>query len=188
MRKYAAAALTILTALSLSGCGSGGGGSSSPPTKAVAAVYLFGNMSTNSKVAAIQSTFVVPTGILVNYSSPAPPGYLANTYPLRSGTIVPSGPVALTAAEITGSYNTASGKITISMVNQNGLDMRSSSIGPGTEIASIIYNLPAPGVIPVLPEPWEDPLVTVYQHRATLPVASVVMYPGFKLNFKVGYL
>jgi hypothetical protein len=187
MKKYAMAAF-IYSTLILAGCGGGENNSvATPATKAVTAVYLFGNMSSTSKITSVQTSLTVPSGLLVNYSSPAPAGYPANTYPLKSGFAVPSGPVRVAEADITGTFNTTTRNLSIYLLNQGGIALKSGSTGNGTEIARINYQLAAAGVIPTLPSPWEDSAVIVGQELATLPTPSATFLPGCKLNFLTTY-
>jgi len=173
----------------MAGCGGGGGGGgvAAPVTRAAAQVLLFGSMSSSSKVAAVQTSFVVPSGVLVNYSSPAPAGYPANTYPLKSGSVVPAGPVQVAASDLTGSYDTATGTLSISLLNSGRVALKSTTSGLGQEIAQVNFKLVTPGVLPSLPTPWQDAQVTVWQELATTPVVSVVTLPGFKLNLSASY-
>lgn len=186
-RGFVMLAATALFAVVMAGCGGGGGGSTAPVTKATAKVLLFGAMSSSSKVAAVQSSFPVPSGVLVNYSSPAPAGYPANTYPVRGGSIIPSGAVHVAASDLSGTYNTSTGLLSVNLLNSNRVALKSSTVGMGSEIATVSFRLVSPGVLPVLPEPWQDAQVTVWQELATPPVVSVVSLPGFKLNLATSY-
>lgn len=193
MKNYALCAFiySALT-LALAGCGghdNGGNNITIPPaaTKAITKLYLFGNMSSNSKVTSVQAAVTVPSGIMVNYSSPAPAGYPANTYPLKSGFAVPSGPVRVAEADISGKYNTDSRELTIYLVNQSGVALRSSMTGNGAEIARLNFTLAVAGAIPALPAPWQDPLVKVGQELATQPLPTVISLTGCILNFVTTY-
>lgn len=175
MKKHALVTIICaVSALTLSGCG--GGGSSGPPPvkKAVTAMYLFGAMSSNSKIATVQATMTVPDGIMVNYSSP--PGATSGTFPLRSGFVVPSGPVKLSATDVSGTFNTVSKKLSINLLNNPStpLDLQSSTNGNGAEVATLNFTLASPEVTASLPT--EDPAVTVGQDRST------------PQNVKLGYL
>jgi hypothetical protein len=180
MKKFAIAAF-IYSTLALAGCG--GGGDDAVATMAVTAVNLFGNMSSNAKIVSIKTSMTVPGGILVNYSSPAPAGYPANTYPLKSGFAVPSGPVRVAEADITGTYNTTTKNLSIYLLNQNGVALSSSSIGNGMEVAKINFKLAVAGVAPLLPIPWQDLSVEVGQEQP----AGVNYLTGCKINFLTSY-
>jgi hypothetical protein len=187
-REFLGLASAALFAALAAGCGGGGGGGGSTTvTGATAKVLLFGSMSSSSRVAAVQTTLPVPSGVLVNYSSPAPAGYPANTYPLRGGSIIPSGAVHVAASDLSGSYNTSTGLLSVSLLNSNRVPLKSSNVAMGAEIAAISFKLVSPGVLPVLPDPWQDAQVTVWQELATPPVVSVVSLPGFKLNLATTY-
>jgi hypothetical protein len=189
MRKeFVVLAAAAMVAALMAGCGGGGGGgSSAPATKGAAKLFLFGAMSTSSRVAAVQTTLPVPSGVMLNYSTPAPAGYPANTYPLRGGSLMPSGPVQVAASDLSGTYNTSTGLLSVSLLNSNRVALKSSTLGMGTEVATVSFRLVSPGALPVLPDPWQDAQVTVWQELATPPVLSVVTLPGFKLNLAATY-
>ena len=185
MKKYVIAAIIgAFSALTLSGCGGGGGGGGTPPTatKAISTVYLFNAISSN-RIATVQTTITVPSGVMVNYSSP--PGAISGIFPLRSGFVVPSGPVRISATDISGNYDTSSGTLLISMVNIERADLRSGKIGSGTEIAQINFKLVTPGVLPVLPTPWQYTLVVGQESSPTDPRPTVMS--GCNLNFATTY-
>src|SRR3954452_10981762 len=104
-RVISAGCMCVLSALILTGCG----GSDNPitavtppgtnATKATTKVNLFGNMSSNGKIASVNTAMTVPNGIMVNYSSP--PGATSGIFPLRQGVAVPSGPAQVAASDIT---------------------------------------------------------------------------------------
>jgi hypothetical protein len=191
MIRYAkAVAFGVVSAATVAGCGGGGGSGSSgggAVTKATTKVLLFGAMSTASKVAAVQTSFIVPSGVLVNYSSPAPAGYPVDTYPLRGGAVVPSGPVRVAASDITGTYNTATAMLSLNLLNSARVGLKSGTVGMGIEIATVNFKLVSPGALQVLPVPWQDPAVTVWQEVPTPPIVSVVTLPGFTLNMSTSY-
>lgn len=189
MKRYAIAlAFVAGLTLPLSGCGGGGGGGGGgPATKATAKVSVFGAISSSCRIASIGTTLTVPSGILVNYSSPAPAGYPPHTYPVRGSALVPSGPVQVDRSEITGTFNTSTNLLTVSLVNGSRLLLRGSTIGDGTEVAQVIFGLATPGVLPTLPDPWQDPLVTVYQEVPTVPIASVLPLSGQTLKLTTTY-
>ncbi|MCM0084514.1 hypothetical protein L4X63_23335 [Geomonas sp. Red32] len=188
MMKITVAALVALwAAVTLTGCGGGGGAAAGPVTTGVTKVQLFGNMSTNCTVGSVQTTMQVPSGVLVNYSSPAPSNYPAHTFPLKSGAVVPSGPVRFQQSDISGTYNTQTMQLTVSMVNSAGSNITSSTTGSGQEIATIMFKLATPGVLPTLPTPWQDPQVVVWQRFPTTPYPTIVSRPGYTLNFATTY-
>jgi len=153
MNRKAMAALLGFAALTLSGCGGGGGGSGggggviSPPpdtkpaaTKATTRVSVFGAMSSNGRIATVQTSMPVPSGVMVNYSSPGANG----VFPLRSGVITPAGPVKVNNADFSNSwYDTATRKLTIVLVNISGRALTSNKTGNGVEIAAINFTVPS---------------------------------------------
>lgn len=168
--------------------GCGGGGGSSPATKvvtsAVTSMYLFGTMSSSSIVATLHSEITVPNGILVNYSSP--PGATTGKFPLRSGSIVPSGPVKFSQSDITADYNLADRKLSIDCVNWPDFStsirkkIKSGTTGNGVEIATLNFKLATAGVLPTLPSPWQDIDASIYEETSSL---SIINSTGLKLNF-----
>lgn len=173
--------------LTVCGCGGGGGGAAAPPaaTKAVTTVSLFGAMSSSSKIATVQTTMTVPSGIMVNYSSA--PGVNSGTFPLRSGAVVPSGPVQLASADISGTFNTVSKKLTINLFNNpsRSLDLQSSTAGNGAEVATLNFTLASPGVTTSLPA--EDPTAIVSQDRSTPQNINLGYLNGCKVIFSTTY-
>ncbi len=193
MKRVVITLLCILSTALMSGCGGGGGSSVGPTTKATTKMFLFGAMSSNTrfgvysssgKIASVQTSMTVPSGIMVNYSSPAPAGYPANSFPLRKGFVVPSGPVRVAATDFTGTFDTSSRILTISLVNLERALLKSTTVGNGAEIATINFTLASPGVEP--PMPLADPLVIVSQERPTQPV-SVDYLTGCKTNFSTTF-
>lgn len=187
MKRYIVATLICaLSALTLTGCGDGGGGGTTPTTpaatKATTKVYLFGALSSNSKIATVQTTMIVPNGIMVNYSSP--PGATSGIFPLRRGVAVPSGPVQVSAADISGTFDIASRKLNIYLFNNptNPVLLKSSSSGIGEEIATLNLTLASPGVQPLIPA--LDKLVMVSQDRGG---NSVNYLSGCSANFVTAY-
>lgn len=211
MKKYIMMAITCcMSALTLAGCGGGGGGSTSP-SGVVTTVYLYGNMSTNGtynnystvyRISTVDTSFTVPSGVMVNYSSApnatsglcatralATPGQCI----LRDGVIVPSGPVSLAVSDFNGStYNIASRVFSLSAVNTSRLNLRSSTTansGMGEEIARINFRLEVPGVVPTLPLFPGDPLLTIVSQERELlthPTSTVdqnVVLTGSQVNF-----
>lgn len=188
MKRYIVAALICaLSALTLTGCGGDGGGTTpttptTPATKATTKVYLFGALSSNSKIATVQTTIIVPNGIMVNYTSP--PGATSGIFPLRKGIAVPSGPVQVSATDISGTFDIASRKLHINLFNNptNSVLLKSSSSGIGEEIATLNLTLASPGVQPLIPA--LDTLVMVSQDRGG---NSVNYLSGCNTNFVTAY-
>jgi hypothetical protein len=184
MKKYLIAVITCaISALALTGCGGGGG--STPPaapaeaTKAVAKVFLFGNVTSSSTiVATVQTTMTVPSGVMVNYSSV--PGATSGLCRLKAGVIVPSGKVLVPVSDFDSStFEIASRKLTVNMVNSSRLPLKSSATGSGAEIATISFNLASPGVTPTMP--LKDALATIGMER--LDTHDVLVAPGGMINF-----
>jgi len=179
--------ISALSALTLAGCGSSGNPSAVTPvetqaTKASSKVYLFGNMSSNSRIATVDTSMNVPDGIMVNYSSP--PGATSGVFPLRSGVAVPSGPVQLAPADISGTFDVSSRKLYLRLMNNpgNSVLLKSSSNGNGEEVATLNFTLASPGIKPVMPA--MDELITVGQDRGN----SINYLGGCKVNFITDYL
>lgn len=177
----------------MAGCGGGGGGAA---TQAVTKVYLFGTMSSNTrfgvysssgKITSVSTSMTVPAGIMVNYSSPA--GVTSGKFPLRTGAVVPSGPVKVAASDITGTYDTASRVLAINIFNSPlvGAPLKSSTTGKGAEIATISFSLETPGV--ESPLPLLDPLPEVGQARPSLtsPFGSEDYLTGCTVNYVTTY-
>lgn len=168
--------------LFVAGCGGGGGGTT-PKTQGSATAYLFGSMSSASKVMSITSKFTVPDGVMVNYSSA--PGVTTGIHPLRSGSVIPSGLSMFSKADISTSYNTYNRQLTIGILNNQMKDIKSNMTGNGAEIATLSFKLTTPDVLPTLPTPW----VEVYQRTSftePLPPETVVK-TGIMLNFMTTY-
>ena len=189
MKKYAMPTiLCAVLALSLYGCGGGGGGSA-PVTTAITKVFLFGTMSSNSRIAGVTTSMTVPGGVLVNYSTA--PGVMINystphgIFPLRSGCVVPSGPVKVSSAS--GSYDNAGHKLIVSLVNGAFLNLSSSTTrnsGQGAEIATINFTLAKPGVTATLPT--NDASPTVKQDRPGFGIFGDVLN-GCRVNFSTTF-
>lgn len=183
MKKYLLMAITCLfSAMSLTGCGGGGGGGGNTTpaaTQATTKVHLFGTMSSNSRIATVQTTMTVPSGIMVNYSSPA--GSTSGTFSLRRGAVVPSGSVQVASADISATFDTASRKLSVSLVNQGRLPLRSSTTGRGEEIFTIFFTLASPGG--TVPLPGEDALVSVGQEKQTPSGPAVDYLTGCSINY-----
>lgn len=183
MKNYVKAAIIgVLSALALTACGGGG---SAPATTATTKVFLFGTMSSNSRIAGITTSMTVPGGVMVNYSTA--PGVMVNystphgIFPLRSGSVVPSGPFKVSSAS--GSYDNASHKLTVSLVNGAFLNLSSSTTknsGKGAEVATINFTLAKPGVTPTMPT--DDLTPTVKQDRPSLGIFGDYLN-GCKVNF-----
>lgn len=180
------AAAVLAVSVILTGCGGGGGGGTAviPKTQGTTTVYLFGTMSSASRVATLHSEITVPDGIMVNYSSP--PGATTGKFPLRSGSIVPSGPVKLSQNDITAEFSLSDRKLSIDCINtpdfatQARKNVKSSATGNGAEIATLYFKLKTADVLPVLPTPWQDTTVVVGEETSSL---DVIYATGLKLNF-----
>lgn len=183
MNKYFLNTVVVaFISLLFAGCG-GGSSSPAPKTQGSVAVYLFGSMSSASKVAAITSEITVPAGIMINYSSP--PGVTTGKHPLRSGSIIPSGTSTFSKGDFNTLYNLDNRTLTIFLVNKNMKDIKSNLIGNGLEIATLNFMLTTPDVLPTLPVPWQDPAVVVWQDTTlqVAPFTETVIKTGLKLNF-----
>ncbi|HXE96056.1 MAG TPA: hypothetical protein VN642_06605 [Dongiaceae bacterium] len=190
MIKYLSNTAAVLTmSIILGGCG---GGSSEPPkTQAVTKVYLFGKMSSSSRVATIESGITVPDGIMVNYSSPL--GATTGKYPLRSGSIVPSGPVKFSPNDIVFTeYNLSDRKLVFKFLNTPELNnkgitknIRSGTEGDGVEVATMYFILAKPNVLPILPTPWQDTAALIGEDSAS---QGIYYAEGLNLNFVTAFL
>lgn len=171
--------------LILAGCGGGGGGGGTPTpaatSKIVTKAYLFGAMSSSSIIATVQTSMIVPAGVMVNYTSAT--GATSGTFPLKSGVLVPSGPVQVASGDLYGTFDTVSRKLLISLVNStNRAALQSSATGSGTEFATINFTPATPGAAtPTFPT--SDTAATVGQDRHPSGVPSVGYLNGCKLNF-----
>ena len=185
----------VISGFMLGGCG-GGGGDSAPPaaTQATAKMYLFGTMSSASAgrsagvIDSVQTTVLsVPTGLFVNYTSQAVPGDPANSYRLRSGVIVPSGPVLLPAGNITALFNTVTRDITLSLLNSGaGVNLAADTVsngGKGVEVATINFTLAA-GETPAVSATGT---ATVVQQFRTIGGPSIDALNGCAVNFATTY-
>lgn len=183
MNRFHSMILTgALSALALGGCGGGGGAGTAVvlPTKAVTTLYLFGNMSANSTVTSVQTSMTVPSGVLVNYTSP--PGQ-AGVWPLKSGVLQASGPNKVSM--VNGSFDTVSRKLQISLVNGTFLNLSASTTkngGRGTELATVNFTLKTPGVTVEMPASDSAPLV-----GKMTPGPTVSYQNGFKTNFSTAF-
>lgn len=181
------ATLATLFAIT-AGCGTGTD-TPAPKTQAASTVYLFGTMSSTSRVATIHSETIVPEGIMVNYSSP--PGATTGKYPLRSGSIVPSGPVKIAPADVSAEFNLADRKLTIDYINNPDFttltrkNVKSGTTGNGIEIATIYFKLKAPDALPVMPAQWQDLSVVVGEETSSL---SVIYATGLQLNLVTTFI
>lgn len=180
-------AVLALVSLLLTGCGGGGGGGTAPKTSGSIALYLFGTMSSASKVASIKSQFTVPAGIMINYSSP--PGATTGVHKLRSGSIVPSGLSMFSKDDFTSTYNLDNKLLTIGVVNNQMKDIKSNITGKGTEIATLSFKLTSPDALPIVPTPWQDSAVEVYQETIVpgLPMPETDIKTGLILNFVTSF-
>jgi hypothetical protein len=172
-----------LSALALGGCGGGGGGGGATlvlPTKAVTTVYLFGNMSSNSTVASVQTSMTLPSGVLVNYTSP--PGQ-PGVWPLKSGVVQASGPTKVSL--VSGSFDTVSRKLEISLVNGAFANISASTTtngGKGTEMATVNFTLKTPGTTVAMPTHDPSPVV-----GKMTPGPTVSYQNGFQTNFTTAF-
>lgn len=193
MNKYLV--MTILAVISLSGLagcgGGGGGGGGGVATKAATKVYVFGHMTSIGRLSTVQTTINVPDSVLVNYSSA--PGATSGLCILRKGVIVPSGKVLATASDFNlSTYNISSRVLTVFMVNNGRLLLKSSTTGnngKGEELATVNFNFATPGVIPTA-MPLADAFATISQELpGTLPAdpPSVSALPGSTINFETTY-
>jgi hypothetical protein len=185
MRKYITKTMIcVFSAFALAGCGGGGGGGSSAASKAISKVYLFGNITSSSNiVATAKTTMIIPTSVLVNYSSA--PGATTGLCKLRKGVLSPSGTVQVSASDFdSSSYDIASRVLTINMVNNGRVALKSSASGKGAEIATINFTLATPGITPTT-MPIMDNLAEVGQETLATHATS---YPaGSKTNFDTTY-
>jgi len=182
--------------LAVSACGGGGGGGSAPPavptTKAVLSAYLFGTMSSSSAmVGSVDVSMKVPSGIFVDYSSPAPFGSPANTFPLRSGSIVPSGPLLNSSAMTSGSYNTQSGMLQFSILNTPASNnsmatLRGGINGNGIEFAKLYFKL-ATADANVSFQPANQSLTYAIKQTDLISQTSGVPAHGCELKFSTTY-
>ena len=178
--------------LSLSACGGGGGGSSPPvpTTKVVLSAFLFGTMSSSTaKVTAIDAAIKVPLGIFANYSAPVPLDPQQHIFPLRSGSITFSGLLLNSPTDlISGSYNTQTGIIKFSMpiplANNSIPDLKSSTVGNGTEFAKIYFKLAAADSnIPFQPSSSD----LVYEIKQSDLTSFDVPTKRYELKFSASY-
>lgn len=156
MKKQIKFFLLLSSLAFMAGCGGGGGGGGGPATQAVTTVVLFGQMSSvsNSKIDSVQASLTVPTGVFVNYT--AAPNAPDGTYPMRNGFAVASGLVK--ASGISGTYNTATRLLTVSLQNSANpkvaLQSYTSARGgafKGAEVAKMTFKLTIPGSSPIFP-------------------------------------
>ena len=185
-------AACCFVALALSACGGGGG--SAPPvptTKVVLSAYLFGTMSSSTAtVTTVHASMKVPSGVFADYSSPAPAGYPASTYPIRSRSIVASGGLSPSVATTSGTYNTATGTIELSILNNltnNSIpSLKSSPTGNGTEFATLYFKLAvADSNVPFQPS---NPSLTYDVLQTDLSsYTSGVRAKGCELRFNTTY-
>lgn len=190
MKNYFLKTATVLAmSIILAGCGGGGGTTVPPKTQGTTVVYLFGTMSSSSRVATLHSEITIPDGIMVNYSSP--PGATSGKYPLRSGAITPSGPLKVAQSDVTAEFSVADRKLSIDYLNTPDFttmarkNIKSSTTGSGTEIATLNFKLKTADVFPTLAAPWEDVAVSIYEETSTL---NVINSTGLKLNFVTTFM
>ena len=191
----AATTACLFSIVTLAGCGGGGGGGNGGgiPT-ATTKVHLFGTMSSASAnrsagvVDSVQTTtLAVPPNLFVNYTSQAVAGDPPNSYRLKGGFVVPSGPAQISVAAISGNYNTDTRLLTISFLNSGGvinlLSSTTANAGNGEELATINFTRTA-GATPAL-SPDASP--TIYQYRTISGSPSVDKLNGCSLKFTTTY-
>lgn len=163
MKRHALVSIIgIMGLLTLAACGGGGGGGGGGVQKQTTKLYLFGNLSTNFKVANVTTTLTVPN--FTDYSASASDANGVSS--LRSGVITASGPAL--ASQVSGTYNVNSKLLTIALVNGGNLNMTSSTVdnaGKGTEIATLVTT--AGTTLPTT-----DPAPAVGQFRLVPPKVS----------------
>ena len=174
------ALLVSMGSIILSGCGGGGsGGGGGGGAAAVAApttkstnLYLFGTMSSNSRLSHVTSTVNVPN--FVDYS--AANKSVKGVYNLRRGILTAAGPFL--ASSVSGSYDNNSGALTITVQNGTFLNISSSTTknaGKGSLIASIVTKINAS-------IPAQDPNPVVTKDRPTLGIYGDPQ-DGCKVNY-----
>ena len=181
MYKYMIMAIiSLVSAFGLAGCGGGGGGGGGSASRATTKVLLFGNISTAAKiVATVQTSITIPNGVLVNYSSA--PGATTGLCNLRKGVITPSGTLLVNSADLSGTYDIAKRILTVNLVNNGSLALKSNATGNGFEVATLNFTLTAtPPAMPV-----QDSLALIGQEILSTHDLS---YPsGNKVNFVTTY-
>jgi hypothetical protein len=190
-----ALSIAILPLSACGGGGGGGGGSAAPPattSKVVISAYLFGTMSSSTAtVTTIEASMKVPSGVYAMYSSPAPAGYPANLFPLRSNAAVTSGKLANSAASISGTYNTQTGIVSLQLLNNPAANnsiatLQSSSTGSGNEFATLYFTLASPGTtVPFIPS--DQALTYSVQQTDLSAQTSGVPAKGCQLKFSTTY-
>lgn len=183
--------LAVITLSGLAGCGGGGGGGGGVTTKAATKVLVFGHMTSIGRISTVQTTLNVPSSVLVNYSSA--PGATAGLCILRKGVIVPSGNVLAASSDFNlSTYNISSRVLTVYMVNNGRLLLKSSTTGnsnKGEELATINFTFATPGVMPTA-MPLADVSAAISQELpGVLPTdpPSVSALPGSRINFETTY-
>ena len=163
--------VSALGAVMLTGCGGGGGGGGE--SKQITKLFLFGTMSSNSRIATVTTSVISPN--FVDYS--APNKSVKGIYSLKTGVVTASGPVQ--ASDVTGStYDNTTGKLTVRLVNGAFQNMSSSTgrnNGKGTEVATLSTK---PGTT----FPAADTTPEVGQQRLTTPPSTGYLN-GCKVNY-----
>ncbi|HEY3307023.1 MAG TPA: hypothetical protein VGJ93_01085 [Desulfuromonadaceae bacterium] len=195
-KKILAVTLTVFSALTISGCGGGGGGGGAiapaTVTKAVTKVYVYGNMSSpasfgnlssNARIATVQSKMSLPAEVMVNYSSA--PGATAGLCFLRKGVIVPSGNTLLSASDFSFStFDIASRVLTLNMINSGRQRLKTNTNGNGVEFATVNFTLTTPGV--------PSGLIPLFDQAAAIgeemPDLSLAYLLGRRINFVTTFL
>jgi hypothetical protein len=179
-------AILLALALILTGCGD----SSSEPlkTQGSAKVFLFGTMSSSRKIATLHTEVIIPSGIMLNYSSP--PGGTGK-YPLRSGVIVPSGSVTFSQSDITAEFRVSDRTLFVDCINwpdSTGFrkNIRSGSVGDGVEIATLNFKLATADAYPSLPTLWQNVILSVGEEKNGTTL-DVTYANALKLNFATSF-
>ena len=164
----------ITGVLAFAGCGGGGGGGGGP-SKQVTQIYLYGTMSSNSKIATVTTSLTVPA--FSDYSA-YPTKTSKNLFNLRPGVLVAAGPVQ--ASSVSGTFdNTVSGNNKLTLyINNLAFDNMSSSTGRNSGKGTLIGTLiTAPGTITTLPTADITPIIGVQRG------GNITYLNGCKVNF-----
>jgi|GEM_PF-1516583 len=164
------ASIVSLGSIFLAGCGGGGGGSA--PTTQTTNLYLFGTMSSNSRLAAVTSTVIVPN--FVDYT--AADKSVKSVYNLRSGILKSAG--TFPASSVSGTYDNNSGLLKITVQNGTFLNISSSTTknsGKGSLIATIVTKIGTS-------IPAQDPSPDVTKDRPNLGIFGDPQN-GCKVNY-----
>jgi hypothetical protein len=183
------ALLLSLGSIILSGCGGGGSGGGggggggggaavAEPTTKSTNLYLFGTMSSGSRLAGVTTTVIVPN--FVDYS--AANKNVKSTYPLRRGILTAAS--AFQFSSVSGTYNNNSGELSISLDNgfpyTNISSSRTKNSGKGSLIATIVTKINAS-------IPAQDSTPIVKYDRPNLPAPNGPVFGGIQDGCKVNY-